>query len=169
MRLERFPTPVFATKAPVMKHSKQPKYKLPDFLSNISGLEQDIYEKWLHGRAAAHVKRDKKKGNTRATIAAYKDAIHLAVIHSAACDYYTGESLEWSRLGKYSNEESKANGRHYKARFALLPSVDHVADGLGAADFKICAWRTNDAKNDLPHKEFVELCRRVVKHSDQCA
>ena len=26
---------------------------------------------------------------------------------------------------------------------------DHVGDGLGAADFKICAWRTNDAKHDL--------------------
>ena len=40
------------------------------------------------------------------------------------------------------NEEFKAKRRHYKAALALLPSVDHVGDGLGEADFKICGWRT---------------------------
>ena len=156
------------SKTTVMKQSKQSKYKLPDFFSDIPNLKQDIYEKWLHGRAVAHVKRDKKRGNTTATIATYKNAIHLCSdFHSVGCDYYTGESLKWSLLGRYSNEESKANGRHYKAKFALLPSVDHVGDGLREADFKICAWRTNAAKNDLTHQEFVDLCRRVVKHFDE--
>ena len=44
----------------------------------------------------------------------------------------------------------------------MLPSVDHVGDGKGAANFKICAWRTNDAKNDLSYEEFLELCRKVI-------
>lgn len=154
-----------------MKHSKLRKYQLPDFLSTTTTttLTQTSYERWLRGRAAAHVKRDKKRGNTAATNEAYKIAIHRAVIHSAGKDYYTGEGLDWSLVCKYSNEESKAKGRRYKATLALLPSVDHVSDGLGEADFKICAWRTNDAKNDLTHDEFVALCRRVVKHFDQPA
>jgi hypothetical protein len=49
---------------------------------------------------------------------------------------------------------------------ALLPTVDHVGDGLGAADFKICGWRTNDSKTDMTHQEFVAFCRRVVTHFD---
>jgi len=44
----------------------------------------------------------------------------------------------------------------------MLPSVDHIGDGKGPADFKICAWRTNDAKNDLSYDEFLELCRKVI-------
>ena len=151
----------------VMKLSKLRKYQRPDFLPET--VSQTTYEKWLGGRAVAHVKRDKKRGNTTATNEAYKIAIHRAVIHSGAEDYYTGEPLNWSLVGKYSNAESKANRRHYKATLALLPSVDHVGDGLGEADFKICAWRTNDAKNDQTHQEFVALCRRVVGHSDQFA
>jgi len=119
------------------------------------GIAQDAYQKWLPGRAVAHVTRDKGRGNTTATNELYKMAIHRAVQCSGGFDFYTGEQLDWSLLCKYSNEESKAQGRHYKARFALLPSVDHVGDGLGAADFKICAWRTNDAKNDLSHNDFV--------------
>jgi hypothetical protein len=45
-----------------------------------------------------------------------------------------------------------------------LPTVDHVNDGLGPADFRICAWRTNDAKNDQSLDEFVALCRRVIDY-----
>ncbi len=30
--------------------------------------------------------------------------------------------------------------------------------------FVICAWRTNDAKNDISHTEFVALCQWVVDH-----
>jgi hypothetical protein len=145
--------------------AKSRKYQCPDFLS--SRVTQESYERWLRGRAAAHVKRDRGRGNTTATNEAYKIAIHRAVSHSGGQDHYTGEELDWSLLGRYSNEESKANGRRYKATLALLPSVDHVGDGLGEADFKVCAWRTNDAKNDLSHDEFVALCRRVVAHHER--
>jgi hypothetical protein len=150
-----------------MKHLKPRKYQLPDFLSTT--LTPTSYEKWLRGRAAAHVKRDKKRGNTTATNEAYKIAIHRAVIQSGGQDHYTGERLDWLLVGRYSNAESKAGGRRYKATLSLLPSVDHVGDGLSEADFKICAWRTNDAKSDLTHLEFISLCRRVVTHFDQRA
>lgn len=53
-----------------------------------------------------------------------------------------------------------------KAQFALLPSVDHVGAGATEASFRLCPWRTNDAKNDLSVVEFVEICRRVVAHAD---
>lgn len=142
------------------------KYQIPDFVT-AANLTQSAYERWLYVRAAAHSKRDKKKGNTTATIEAYKVAIHRAVLHCGGRDSYTGELLDWSLLCKYSNAESEAGGRRYKAAFALLPSVDHVGDGLSGADFNICAWRTNDAKNDLAHEDFVTLCRRVVAHFDR--
>jgi hypothetical protein len=139
------------------------KYPVPAFLSSTT---QAAYERWLHWRAIAHVKRDKKRGNTTATNEAYKTAIHKAVLESEGIDYYTGESLDWSLLSKYRNCEAKETGRHYKQKFACLPSVDHVGNGLGPADFKIRAWRTNDAKNDLSQEEFVALCRRVISHFD---
>ncbi len=146
--------------------SKPCKYQLPGFLSSAK-LTQVAYEKWLHGRAVAHVKRDKERGNTTTTNEVYKIAIHRAVVCSGGRDWYTGEPLDWSLIGRYRNEESKEKGRSYKAAMALMPTIDHVSDGLGDADFKISAWRTNDAKSDLTHEEFVSLCRRVVAHFDQ--
>jgi len=144
---------------------KSRKYQQPDFLNTI--LTQANYEKWLNGRAVAHCRRDRARDNTTACNEAYKTAIHRAVLHSGGHDHYTGELLNWSLAGQYNNAESKADGRRYKASLALLPSIDHVGDGLGEADFRLCAWRTNDAKNDLTHDEFVALCRRVVAYHDR--
>lgn len=110
----------------------------------------------------AHVKRDRKRGNLSATIEIYKEAIHKAVCLSDGADAYTGEPLAWNLVSKYDNAESRQGKRKYKTQFALLPTVDHLGDGLGSADFKICAWRTNDAKGDLSLSEFVELCQRIV-------
>jgi hypothetical protein len=88
---------------------------------------------------------------------------HESIGH--AKDAYTGEQLDWSLLSKYNNEESK-QGRHgYKAGFALLPTVDHVDAGATEASFEICAWRTNDAKNDLSLKSFRELCEKILRHA----
>ena len=141
------------------------KYQLTDKLKH--GIAQNRYERWLQRKAAAHVKRDRKRGNSSATIEEYKVAIHRAVVTSEGRDYYTGEELDWSLVSTYDNDKSKADKRHYKAQFALLPTVDHVGDGLGPADFVICAWRTNDAKNDLCRDEFLALCRRVVEFADR--
>lgn len=142
--------------------AKPRKYQRPLFLDPL--VTQEGYERWLCGRTAAHIRRDRKRGNTTAAGEVYRAAMHAAVVKGGGVDHYTGEALDWTLLGKYSNAESKAQKRQYKAMFALLPSIDHVGDGLGEADFKICAWRTNDAKNDLSHDDFVTLCRRVVTH-----
>ena len=138
------------------------KYELPAFLSAVT--DQATYERWLRRKAVAHVKRDRKRGNATATGASYREAIHKAVAKCEGRDCYTGEELHWELISIYCNEESRTGRRKYKAKFALLPTVDHVGDGLGAANFKICAWRTNDAKNDLSHSAFVQLCKRVVEH-----
>ena len=141
------------------------KYALPEDFEGRC--DQAVYERWLQRKAQAHVKRDRGRRNNTATIAAYKQAIHEAVVRSAGRDAYTGEVLCWDLISKYDNEESRKGGRTFKASFALLPTVDHVSDGLGEPDFKICAWRTNDVKNDLAEAEFVALCRRVVEYHDR--
>ncbi len=139
------------------------KYERPEFLAGTIG--QDQYERWLHRKAKAHVNRDRRRGNETASNESYKVAIHAAVMESDGRDFYTGEPLDWSLISTYDNEHSKADGRRYKATLALLPTVDHVDDGLGPADFKICGWRTNDAKNDMTLDEFVSLCEKVLRHS----
>ena len=124
---------------------------------------QELYSRWLRRRASAHAKRDRARGHS-CSVSAYKDAIHQAVVVSKGRDSYTGESLDWSLLSTYDNEASK-NGKHlYKAKFALLPTVDHFEASSKIVSFKVCAWRTNDAKNDLSHKDFVDLCKRVLEH-----
>jgi hypothetical protein len=140
------------------------KYQLPESFGGRC--DQAIYERWLQRKAAAHVKRDRKRGNLTAMIAMYKQAIHEAVVRSAGLDEYTGEALAWDKISKYDNEESRKGGRSFKASLALLPTVDHVGDGLGVPDFAICAWRTNDAKNDLSYSDFIALCRRVIAHHE---
>jgi hypothetical protein len=141
------------------------KYQLPQFLQHV--LSQETYERWLRRKAAAHVKRDRKRNNRTAIGEAYRVAIHQAVIKSAGRDDYTGEQLRRDLISTYENGASGAGRREYKLLFALLPTVDHVGDGLGAADFAICSWRTNGAKSDLNYLEFVELCRRVVDYHPQ--
>ncbi len=94
----------------------------------------------------------------------YRDAIHKAVVESRGVDFYTGERLDWTLLGKFDNETAKRERRDYKKTLAMKPTVDHFADRSGTPDFRICAWQTNDAKSDLSHEEFVQLCQRVVAH-----
>ena len=137
------------------------KYHLPDFLEGI--VAQDTYDRWLHRKAVAHVRRDRGRGNDTATNSEYKMAIHKAVKISKGKDAYTNEKLDWSLLSQYDNAASRKDGRAYKKKFALLPSVDHVRVGKGAADFKIYAWRTNDSKNDLSYEEFLKFCEKVIK------
>ena len=138
------------------------RYLLPDFL--VGTLDQVAYQRWLERKADAHVRRDRKRGNLTAIGEAYRMAIHAAVGASEGRDAYTGESLDWSLLSRYSNAESAEGGRKYKHGFALLPTVDHVGDGLGPADFKICGWRVNDAKHDLDMSAFLNVCKAVLEH-----
>jgi hypothetical protein len=138
------------------------KHSMPTFLEGK--VKPIAYERWLHRKAAAHLKRDRKRGHT-CTGATYREAIHAAVVLSDGRDAYTGEELRWDLISTYKNEDSK-EGRHaYKARFALLPTVDHVASEATEASFRICGWRTNDAKNDLSLESFLELCQKALSHA----
>lgn len=138
------------------------KYALPEFLSPF--VDQAGYGCWLSRKAQAHVRRDRKRGNLEAIGEAYRLAIHAAVVASEGRDVYTGESLDWKLLGQYDNDDSSEGRRAYKHGFALLPTVDHVGDGLGPADFKICGWRVNDAKHDLDMPAFLAVCQAVLEH-----
>jgi len=122
------------------------KYALPTFLENRC--PHEVYVRWLDRKAKAHIKRDRKRGNASDMRESYMLAIHEAVRASGGLDEYTGE----------------AGRREYKRSFALLPTVDHVGDGLAAPDFKICSWRSNDCKNDLSHEELLDFCRAVLTH-----
>lgn len=135
-------------------------FDLPLFLKDV--VTREVYVRWLQRKVAAHVKRDRKRGNTAAMISEYKSAVHNAVIASGGRDVYTHEPLHWHLISTYDNAESFEGRRAYKAGFALLPTVDHIGDGTGPADFAICSWRTNDAKGDLTLADFVALCERVV-------
>lgn len=137
------------------------KHDLPAFIPDPAA-----YARWLNGRALAHVKRDKARGHTQATPAAYRAAIHQAVLESEGRDFYTGEPLRWDLCSTYNNAESKAGRHGYKATFNLMPTVDHHEASATVASFKICAWRTNDSKHDLSQSDFIELCRKVVAHAD---
>ena len=136
------------------------KYALPEFLNGRCA--EGAYIRWLDRKAVAHVKRDRQRGNGTATRESYMQAIHRAVIAGEGRDVYTGEPLEWELISTYDNDQSKDGRREYKRQFALLPTVDHVGDGTGPADFVICGWRTNDCKNDLSREELVEFCRAVL-------
>jgi hypothetical protein len=140
--------------------SKRP---LPEFL--VGRVEPQAYERWLARKAAAHLKRDRKRGYEQITGSGYRDAIHNAVVASNGKDFYTGEDLDWSLISKYNNEESLAGRHGYKAGFALLPTVDHIESARNNSGFRICSWRTNDAKHDLSQKAFLELCLRVVRNA----
>jgi hypothetical protein len=139
------------------------KHQLPDFLKGI--VSSEAYDRWLSRKAAAHVKRDRKRGLLNVSGSAYRSAIHKAVVRSAGDDAYTGEKLDWHLISTYDNEQSKDGKHQYKAGFALLPTVDHVKASSASATFHICAWRTNDAKNDLSMESFLELCARALRHA----
>jgi hypothetical protein len=69
------------------------KYGLPAYLRR--GVDQKVYERWLHRKAVVHVRRDRKRGNRTATNESYKVAIHKAVVESDGTDPYKGERLNW--------------------------------------------------------------------------
>jgi hypothetical protein len=136
----------------------------PSFLEGRCTIRQ--YRDWLSRKARAHHKRDTKRGNASVTCDSIKIEIHRAVTESNGKDFYTGLPLQWELIGTYRNEPSKQGRRKYKQAFWHLPTVDHVDEGLGEPNFKICGWRTNDCKSDLTHAEFVEVCRQVIAYYD---
>ena len=141
--------------------SDKSRYSVPRDLD----IPHATYLRWLRRKAAAHLKRDRKRfPELDLTGEKYRTDIHKAVCDHGTHDFYTGEALDWSLVSTYDNDKSKAGGTSYKRDLALLPTVDHVFEPDGSWRFVICAWRTNDAKNDMSHTDFVALCQRVVAH-----
>ena len=139
------------------------KHSLPSFLAGQ--VQPEGYERWLARKAAAHLKRDRKRGYEGITGAEYRDWIHEAVVDSQGKDAYTCEDLDWSLISTYNNDDSESGKHHYKASFALLPTVDHIESSVRKSGFCICAWRTNDAKHDLSPEGFIDLCQKVLEHA----
>jgi hypothetical protein len=138
-------------------------YVLPPQLEGMC--TEAAYKKWLHRKATAHIIRDRKRWKKDISLSEYKKAIHAAVLQTGRKDAYTGEELAWGLISKYDNEASRQGKAEYKKRFAMLPTVDHAGEHAGELNFKICSWRTNDAKSDLSLKDFLELCKKVLNHS----
>ncbi|WP_186495673.1 hypothetical protein [Synechococcus sp. TAK9802] len=113
----------------------------------------------------AVTRRDKRCGGEYSVKEAI-EAINQAFHRCNGFDPYDGSKLDPKLLGTYNNEEAKAQGADYKKRFAMLPTVDHVK-AEPVPDFEIVSWQTNDAKGDMPPKEFIAYCRRVVRIAEQ--
>ena len=141
------------------------KYTIPGFLKRKC--EPESYKKWLLRKAATHHKRDKKRWEVSESIEEYKQAIHEAVLESKGFDAYTGKRLKWQLISLYDDDESRKGCSDYKKIFDYLPTVDHVNGKGKKLKFKICSWKSNDAKNDLSYNEFLKLCREVVAFADK--
>jgi hypothetical protein len=114
------------------------QYPVPNCIQAVC--EQRKYSRWLHAKATAHVRRDRKRiRDAVCTVAAYKNAIHKAVVDGGDRDYYTGEVLDWSLISKYRNTAAVEGKAKYKRSFALLPTVDHTLDEQGNLKFVICS------------------------------
>jgi hypothetical protein len=143
--------------------SKTSKYAMPDCLGGLC--DGAAYARWLLRKARTHVKRDRRRnGKDSCAVGNYQTQIHEAVKNGGDRDFYTGEPLDWSLIGKYQNEEAKAGRSHHKKKFWMLPTVDHTFDEQGKSKFVICSWVVNDAKSDLTLSEFYSLCERVLRH-----
>lgn len=143
------------------KNSSQIKYDLPKFLEGK--IVRGAYTIWLTRKARSLRKRDRKRGYfLNYTNEKYKIKIHKAIIESKGKDYYTGEKIDWGKMGKYDNEQSKKDGRDYWKKIWDAPSVDHY-DSSKNLVFKICTILTNDMKNHMDENEFIERCKKVVK------
>jgi len=134
---------------------------LPPFLEGR--LEHDIYVAWLDDKAQTHVRRDRRRWNQTLSKSDYKRAIDAAVQRSRGRDQYTGEPLEWNRIGKYDSLKAQERGSEYRREFALLPTVDYEDPGSHDPVFRICGLRTNDCKSDLTVKELTEFCRLFLR------
>jgi len=95
------------------------KYQLPTFLEGV--ITQAHYERWLHRKAMAHIKRDRKRrDNKEATNEEYKFAIHRAVEESLGKDAYTDEPLDLTGLfSAHMTTKSQRHIRHNTRRDSL--------------------------------------------------
>jgi len=138
------------------------KYAVPECIREKC--TQAKYSRWLHTKATAHVRRDRRRFKNACMVQQYKTAIHEAVGVGGNLDYYTGEELDWSLVSTFDNAAAMEGRIKYKKSFVMLPTLDHTEDEQGRRKFVICSWRVNDMKSDMSENEFYELCDRVLRH-----
>ena len=125
------------------------------------------FHDWVMKKGYSLYQRDLKRTNEKFkyNYNDYRQKICEAIkmAPDAGKDYYTGEKLDWNLIGKYKNSDAKQNGKAYKRKFALMPTVDHI-NAEAKPEFVICSWRMNDAKNDLSECGFTKLCIRFLRN-----
>jgi len=84
------------------------KYEVPECIREKCS--QAKYSRWLHAKASAHVKRDRKRLKDGCTVKQYKNAIHAAVGAGGNLDYYTGEELDWRLVSTFDNTAAMEGG-----------------------------------------------------------
>ncbi len=129
------------------------------------GQSDKDYIDLIRKKGEAVTRRDKRRSGKYSVKEAI-EAIHQASHRCNGFDPYDGSKLDTALLGEYKNKDAKAQGAAHKRRLAMLPPVDHVT-AKPVADFEIVSWQINDAKGDMPPKEFIAYCRRVVQIADQ--
>lgn len=141
-------------------------YFLPAYLTGIC--IEAVYRKWLDLHAANLFRRDRKQQRPYALTSskgAYKKLIHATVQAGGLSDPYTGEIMNWGRIGTWCS--IALSGTHpndvYNKEYRLLPTVDHVDPWADVLEFEICSWRINNCKAGLTPDEFIEVCRKVVE------
>jgi len=144
-----------------MQHNR---YYLPAFLIGV--LEEKQFSKWLDRKAKSLLKRDRARGNPNAKYREYKMEIYRAVVKSQGKCAYTGKMLRWDLVCAYDNEMAKLGGRRYRRMLSELPTVDHLGDGLGVPEFRICSWVVNSCKGQLELAEFLRLCADILTFHD---
>ena len=128
----------------------------------------DKFSEWVMKKGYSlyqrDLKRTKEKFKDKYTYTDYRSKICEAIqnIPDAGKDYYTGEKLNWDLIGQYNNSDAQQEGKAYKRKFALMPTVDHI-NAEAKPEFVICSWRMNDAKNDLSEFAFTKLCIRFLR------
>ena len=139
------------------------KYSLPPFLSGIvSQVLRTIVAPESSGSRTSNLLR----GNVTAIGEVSREAIR-SVWRAKDATLIPANLSTGSSSANTIMTDQRHRVRKYKRDFARAssPTVDHVSDGLGSANFKICGWRTNDTKNDLEMSEFLSVCRAVLETS----
>ena len=132
----------------------------------------DKFSEWVMKKGYSLYQRDlkrtkeefKEEFKKKYPYTVYRSKICEAIknIPDAGKDYYTEEKLNWDLIGQYNNSNAQQEGKAYKRKFALMPTVDHI-NAEAKPEFVICSWRMNDAKNDLSEFAFTKLCIRFLR------
>lgn len=140
-------------------------YPCPEWLTRRTITDAE-YVRWLERQTASIWAREKRAGKTaHMERADLKQALHRAASESDGRDPYSGARffVKHMRSG-WTDGQAHLNGsRHYRTLRRCMPSFDHVR-GVGKKDYELCTRETNSAKSYMSPAQFIDLCRRVVRH-----